>query len=35
MIASQYRKLEAFQKQYLSLGITADGQPRSAIGVPW
>lgn len=35
MIASQISKLESCQKQCLSLGITADGQPRPSLGVPW
>lgn len=35
MLASQKQLLETRTSEYLNLGITADGEPRRAIPVPW
>ena len=35
MIPSQREKLNAYPHQYLSIGVTGDGEPRSCGWVPW
>lgn len=35
MIASQQDRLNHYTSEYLSIGITIGGEPRTAVGVPW
>lgn len=35
MTESQREKLNSYPHEYLSIGITADGEPRKSIWVPW
>lgn len=35
MIDSQWEKLNSYTNEYLSIGITIDGEPRNSIWVPW
>lgn len=35
MIDSQWKKLNSYTSEYLSIGITIGGEPRNSIWVPW
>lgn len=35
MIESERKKLNDYDSEYLSIGITPDGAPRTSVGVPW
>ena len=35
MVESQQQKLHDYPHKYMSLGITADGEPRRSISIPW